>query len=161
MLHSRSSTWRRAVRALHHAVFHESRQGRAVEIAGWSNAASALGVAAAVTYFGWSRLPVHAAWIGLVAGAVTLVVLRLALAHRLTVWVAAAMGTLSVAAFGGGLAWLFAHVLEVPSAPSIGAVLGAVLAALAPAWSYAHLAGRRAANVRDSLVDPVSARPSR
>jgi hypothetical protein len=97
-------------------------------------------------------------WIGLVAGAVTMIVLRLALAHRYTVWLAATLGTLTIGALGGLLAWLFAHALEMPSAPSIAGAIGAVLAALAPAWSYAHLAGRRAENVRDSLVDPISAR---
>ena len=39
---------RRAARAVHHAVFNASREGRAAEIAIWSNAASALAVAGAV-----------------------------------------------------------------------------------------------------------------
>lgn len=149
-------------RGLDHALFHESRQGRAAEIAGWSNAASALAVAGGVTTFGWSSLPIHAAWVGLIAGAMTLFALRLALAHRYTVWIAATVGTLTIAALGGGLAWLFAHVLESASAPSIAAVAGALVAALAPARSYAHIAGRRANDVPDSLVEPpVSAPRSR
>ena len=73
-----------------HADFDESRQGRASEIAAWSNAASALAIGAGVTAFAWSRIPVHAAWVGLVAAALMFLVLRLALTHRATVWVAAA-----------------------------------------------------------------------
>ena len=120
-----------------------------------------MAVAVAVTVLGWERLPVHAAWIGLLAGALALVVLRFALTHRLTVWFAAAVGTLTVAAVGGTLAWLFGHVVEIASAPSIAAVAGALLAALAPAWSYANIARRRAEDVRDSLIDPISAPRSR
>jgi hypothetical protein len=151
----------RTLRAIRHAVFDESRGGRAAEIAAWSNGASALAVAAAVTVRGWERLPVHAAWVGLLAGGLTLLALRLALAHRLTVWLAAVAGTLTVAAVGGTLAWLFGHVVETAAAPSIAAVAGALLAALAPAWSYANIARLRAGDVRDSLVDPVSAPRSR
>ncbi|MDB4937669.1 MAG: hypothetical protein JWP87_4641, partial [Labilithrix sp.] len=50
----------------------------------------------------------HAAWIGLAVGIVSFAGLRLSLAHRVTVWIAAAFGTLTIAALGGGLAWLFA-----------------------------------------------------
>ncbi len=139
----------------------ESRGGRAAEIAAWSNGASAVIVAAAITVIGWNRLPLHAAWAGLCGGALMLVVLRLALTHRLTVWLAAAAGTLTVAAAGGALAWLFAHVLEEAAAPSIAAVIGALVAALAPAWSYAQIARQRAGDERDSLVEPISAPHSR
>jgi len=90
-----------------------------------------------------------------------LVVLRLALTHRLTVWFAATVGTLTVAAAAGAFAWLFAHVIEVAAAPSIAAIIGALLASLAPAWSYAQIARQRAGDVRDSLVEPVSAPRSR
>ena len=151
----------RALRTIRHAVFDESRGGRAAEIAAWSNGATAAGVALAVVVLGWDRLAVHAAWLGLVAGTLTLAVLRLALTHRLTVWVAALTGTLTVAAIAGALAWLFGHVVETAGAPSIAAVAGALLGALAPAWGYAHIARRRASDVRDSLVDPVSAPRSR
>lgn len=153
---------RRAARAIHHVVFDASRVGRAGEIAAWANAASAFAIAVATGALLWARFATHAAWLGLVAGLVTLLVLRLALAHRYTVWIAAAVGTLTIAALGGGLAWLFAHVLESASAPSIAAVAGALVAALAPARSYAHIAGRRANDVPDSLVEPpVSAPRSR
>lgn len=120
-----------------------------------------MAVACAVTVLGWERLPVHAAWIGLLGGALTLVALRLALTHRLTVWFAALVGTLTVAAVGGALAWLFGHVVETAAAPSIAAIAGALLAALAPAWSYANIARLRAGDIRDSLVDPISAPRSR
>ena len=146
---------------MHHAVFDVSREGRASEIAIWSNAASALAVAGGVVALTWAQLPVHAAWIGLGAGVVAFVGLRLSLVHRWTVWIAAAFGTLTIAALGGGLAWLFGHVLESPSAPSIAAVLGAIGAALAPAWSYAHLARRRSEGRRDSLLEPISVPRSR
>ena len=120
-----------------------------------------MAIAAAVTVLGWERLPVHAAWVGLLGGVLVLVVLRLALTHRLTVWLAAFVGTLTVAAVGGALAWLFGHLAPLESAPSIAAVAGALLAALAPAWSYASIARRRAEDVRDSLVEPISAPRSR
>jgi hypothetical protein len=151
----------RAIRTLAHAVFDESRGGRAAEIAAWSNAAAAVAVALAIIVAGWDRLAVHAAWLGLGAGAITLLVLRLALTNRLTVWIAALAGTLTVAAIAGVLAWLFGHVVEIAQAPSIAAVAGALLGALAPAWGYGHIARRRASDVRDSLVDPVSAPRSR
>lgn len=160
-MRSRSSTPKRIVRALRHAIFDESRQGRAAEIAAWSNGASACAVALGVTVLGWGHAPIHGAWLGLGAGAVTLLLLRLALAHRVTVWIAAVLGTVTIAALGGSLAWLFAHVIEIPSAPRIAGVLGATLAALAPGWSYAKLVRRRADAIRDSLIDPVSVPGSR
>lgn len=146
---------------LRHVVLDESREGRAAEIVAWSNGLSAIAVAGAVTAFGWSRFSVHSAWIGLAAGAFALLVLRLALTHRSTVWLAAAVGTSTVAALGGSLAWLFGHAIEVPWLPSIAAAVGALVAALAPASSYAHFARRRASAVRDSLVEPVSVPSSR
>ena len=79
----------------------------------------------------------------------------------LTVWLAASCGTLAVSSAAGGLAWLFAHALEsIPSAPPIAAVAAAVAAAMVPAWAYGRLAQRRGEDVRDSLLDPVSARSS-
>jgi hypothetical protein len=147
------------VRRLRHAVFDESRAGRAAEVAAWSNAASALAVAAGTGALLWSHVGVHAIWVGLGVSALTFAGLRLSLAHRLTVWIAAVIGTLTIASFGGSLAWLFAHVIETPSAPSIAGVLGADVAALLPAWAYSHLARRRANDVRDSLLDPVSVPP--
>jgi hypothetical protein len=151
----------RVVRALRHAIFDESRGGRAGEIAAWSNAASAVTIGAAIAALGWNRLPFHAAWAGVTGAVLMLVVLRLALTHRSTVWFAAVLGTLTVAAGGGAFAWLFGHVLELSAAPSIAAVAGAVVAALAPAWSYASIARQRAGDVRDSLVEPISAPRSR
>jgi hypothetical protein len=151
----------RAIRTLRHAVFDESRGGRAAEVAAWSNAAAAVAIALAIIVAGWDRLAVHAAWLALVAGASTLVLLRLALTSRLTVWIAALAGTLTVAAIAGVVAWAFGHVVENAEAPSIAAVTGALLGALAPAWGYAHIARRRASDVRDSLVEPVSAPRSR
>lgn len=142
-------------------MFHASREGRAAEIAIWSNAASALAVAGAVVALTWASLPAHALWIGMGAGVAAFVGLRVSLAYRVTVWIAAAFGTLTIGALGGALAWLFGHVLESPSAPSILAVFGALLAAVAPAWSYSRLARQRAQHVRDSLFEPISAPQSR
>lgn len=152
----RSSTPKRFLRALRSAIFVESRQGRAAEIAGWSNAASAVAVAAAAVALAWSRLGGHALWLGVATGALTFLLLRLALTHRVTVWIASVLGTLTIAALGGSLTWVFAHVLEMPTLPPIAAVLGALVSSLAPAWSYAQLARRRAESIRDSLIDPVS-----
>ncbi len=146
----------RALRNVDHVVFDESREGRAAEIAAWANGVSALVVGAGVAALTWSALPVHAAWIGLTCGVLTFALLRLALTHKSSVWLGAAIGTLTVAALGGALAWLFAHVIERPWAPSFAAVLGALVAALPPAWSYAQLARRRANDVPDSLLDPVT-----
>jgi hypothetical protein len=151
----------RALRGAHHWIFDASRDGRAAEIAAWSNGASAVGVALAIAVLAWSRLPAHAAWLGVGGGLVTFVVLRLALTHRFTVWFAAVIGTLTIAGAGGSIAWLFGHVVETPAAPSIAAVAGALVAAVAPAWSYSRLAQQRARHVRDSLVEPVSVPRSR
>ena len=148
-------------RAVHHGVFDASRVGRASEIAAWSNAASAFAVALGTTALLWTRFATNAAWLGLLAGALALLVLRLALAHRYTVWISAAVGTLTLSSVGGALGWIFGHVVETPSAPSVAAVLGALLAALAPAWAYSQLAKRRASGARDSLIDPISAPTSR
>jgi hypothetical protein len=88
---------------------------------------------------------------------VLFVLLRLALANRHTIWIAASFGTLAVGSASGGLAWLFGHGIEASaSAPSIAAVIFAVLGAMLPAWAYGRLAERRASNQRDSLIDPVS-----
>ena len=152
----RSSTPKRILRALRSAILVESRQGRAAEIAGWSNAASAVAVAAGAVALAWSRLGSHALWLGLPTGAVALFLLRLALTHRMTVWIAAVLGTLTIAVLGGLLSWVFAHALEMPTVPPIAAAVGALLASLAPAWSYGQLVQRRAESVRDSLIDPVS-----
>ncbi len=151
----------RAIRTLRHAVVDESGGGRAAEIAAWSNAAAAVAIALAIVVAGWDRLAVHAAWLGLAAGAVTLVILRLALTSRLTVWIAALAGTLTVAAIAAVFAWLFGHAIEIAEAPSVAAVAGALLGALVPAWAYAHIARRRASDVRDSLIAPISAPRSR
>ena len=158
---SRRSPLLKVARIVHHAIFDASRGGRASEIASWANAASALAVAAGVAAALWSRLGSDALWAGLGALVVVFVGLRLSLAHRVTVWIAAAFGTLTIAALGGSLAWLFGHVVEVPDAPSIAAVLGALAAALAPAWSYTQLARLRSERVRDSLLEPLSAPRSR
>ena len=142
------------LRFVHHLVFDASRAGRSAEIAAWSNGLAALGL-------GGGAYALTRSWPGALGVAVLVfVLLRGALAHRHTVWVPATLGTLAVGAVGGALAWLFGHVVEVPSAPSIAAVLGAVLSALAPAWAYANFAQRRARDIRDSLVDPVSVPPS-
>lgn len=150
---------RRLARAADHIVFDASREGRAAEIAAWSNAASAFAVALGTAALLWERFSSNAVWGALVAGVVTVLVLRLALTHRYTVWLAAAAGTLTIASLGAAVGWLFGHVVESPAAPSIAAVLVALLGAVAPAWAYSQLAKRRATD-RDSLIDPVSVVPS-
>lgn len=157
----RRSVPKRLVRALAHAVFVESRQGRAAEIAAWSNGACAVAIAIGAFALAWPLMHGNAAWLALISGALTLLLLRLALTNRVTVWIASALGTLTVAAAFGSLTWLFAHVIEIPSLPPVAAVLGGLLGALAPAWSYAQLARRRADAIPDSLMEPVSAPFSR
>jgi hypothetical protein len=152
----RSTSLTRLVRALKSAALVESRQGRAAEIAGWANGASAAVLGAGVGALGWPRLGATAAWPGVAAFLLALLLLRLALAHRITVWIASAFGTLTVAALGGALAWLFAHALEVPSLPPVLGLAGALAAGVAPAWGYVQLARRRAGADRDSLLDPIS-----
>jgi hypothetical protein len=88
------------------------------------------------------------------------VLLRLALLHRVTVWIAAAFGTVAIAGAAGGLAWLFAHVIELDAAPPIAAACAGVLAAILPTRAYVKLARSRERDVPDSLIDPVSARSS-
>lgn len=155
---------RSVTRRLHHLIFDQSRAGRAYEVAAWANGASALAIALGVGWLLWPRVAENAIWIALVAAVVAFVGLRLSLAHRMTVWIAATTGTLTIASLGAALAWVFGHVIETPAAPSVAAAIGALAAAALPAWSYAHLAARRARDVRDSLIDPVSvpaSRPSR
>jgi hypothetical protein len=152
---ARRSFLERAYRSIHHAVFHASREGRAAEIVGWSNlvASVGLGVGAFVRTHAWL------AFVVVTAG--TLVLLRLALTHRVTVPVAGLVGTVAVAATGGGLCWVLAHVIEsIPSAPMIAAALGALASAVLPVWGYRRIAHLRE-HTRDSLVDPVSVPSSR
>ena len=136
-------------------MFDASREGRCSEIAAWSSALASLALAAGAWWFARS-------WqIALGVFVLGLASLRVALAHRLTVWIAASLGTLAVGAVGGGLSWLFAHVVDDPTIPSIAAVAGALVSSLAPAWAYASVAQRRAQDVPDSLFDPVSVPRSR
>jgi hypothetical protein len=137
----------RTLRLLRNALVYESREGRAAEVCGWSNLVTAV-AAAAGTFYAARSVPV-----ALAAGVAAFIALRLALAHRVTVWIAAAVGTLSVAAVGGAFAWVFAHVVDASAAPPIAAALGAIVAGALPALSYARVARRRAAGVRDSLLD--------
>ncbi len=142
------------MRAVHHAIWSESREGRAAEIVAWSNAAAALGVGAQAFVLGAS------VGVAVAVAVLAFLLLRLALVHRVTVWIAAAFGTVAVAGAAGGLAWLFAHVVENPAAPPIAAAAAGVLTALVPTRAYVQLARRRANDVRDSLIEPVSARSS-
>lgn len=145
---------RRLLRAVHHAIFHESREGRAAEIVAWSNAAAALGAGAQAFVLDCSPAA------SLAIAVLAFLLLRVALLHRVTVWIAAAFGTVAIAGAAGGIAWLFAHVIEHPAAPPIAAGAAGVLAAIVPTCAYVRLAKRRAENVPDSLIEPVSARPS-
>lgn len=121
----------------------------------WSNAAASLGIGAGVF------VQTHAFAPSIAAATAAFLLLRVALAHRWTVRVAAALGTIAVAALGGGLAWLLAHVFEsIPSAPIVGALLGAIGSAALPLWAYVQLARYREQS-RDSLIDPVSVPSSR
>lgn len=140
----------RVLRVLRHAIFDASRQGRVAEITGWSNAFASLGLGG-LAYLLTSSWQVA---VGTPIGA--FVLLRIALVHRHTLWIAASLGTLAVSGLAGFLAWLFAHVAEVPWLPSVAAVIVALASATVPAWAYARLAQRRMHHIRDSLIDPVS-----
>jgi hypothetical protein len=144
---------RRFFRTLHHALAFESREGRAAEVCAWANALAAVGVGGGA-YYGVRSFAVG----GAVAFA-TFIMLRLALAHRLTVWLAAAFGSMAVGASAGALGWLFAHVSEWTLAPPIAGMVVGVAATLAPAWAYSQYARTRA-NVPDSLLEPRSSHPS-
>jgi hypothetical protein len=145
----------RAKRAMHHVVFHASREGRAAEIVGWSNVVASLVLGGAI--FARTR---HAG-LSVAVAVVALLLLRLALANRVTVRIAAVLGTVAVAAMGGGASWVLAHVLEsVPSAPIVAAVIGTALSAVMPVWAYGRIAHLRE-HTRDSLIDPVSVPSSR
>jgi hypothetical protein len=135
---------RRALRSIHHAIVYESSAGAASEIAAWANVVPAVAAGAGA----WLASSSSAVALG--CALVVYVALRLALANRVTVWIAATLGTLGVAAAGGALAWLFAHAVEHPSAPPIAAVAGALASAAAPAWAYAQIARRRLDDVPDS-----------
>jgi hypothetical protein len=152
----KSATWfSKALRGLHHAIFHASRDGRSSEIAAWSNAVASIG-------FGVVTYALTRSWPFTVCiPIIVYVLLRAALTHRLTVWIAAALGTLAVSGAGGGLSWLFAHVIEVSWVPALAAAIGALVSATFPAWAYARLARLRGRDVRDSLIEPVSVPPSR
>ncbi|MDB4942759.1 MAG: hypothetical protein JWP97_2293 [Labilithrix sp.] len=149
------------LRTLRHAVVDVSASGRPGEVAAWSNGASAAVLGAGAAALAWDRLAVSGAWVGVAVFVATFFALRLSLTRRGTLWIAAGFGTVTVGAMGGALAWLFAHVVDVPALPSVAAVLGAAVASLGPAWAYRELARRRATGHRDSLVDPVSVPYSR
>jgi len=156
------SPLRRLARVFYHAAAYESREGRAAEVIAWSNGATGLGFGALVLWLTWSRGVTTSLGLALATTGVAFCALRLALANRYTVWIAAVLGTASIAALGGALAWVFAHLFEsVAAFPSIAAFVGGFLAALAPGWSYAQLARQRADNVRDSLIHPISVPSSR
>jgi len=146
----------RAYRNIHHAIFHASREGRCAEIAFWSNTAACFLLGAGTFY-------VTQSWVvGVAIAAAMFILLRIAIANRFTVWIAASFGTLAVSALGGALAWLFAHVIESSAtAPSIAAVAGAVVSATVPAWAFGRLAQRRQEAIPDSLVEPISVPSSR
>ena len=148
---------RRALRFVHHSIFHESRGGRAAEIIAWSNSASALAIGAGMTYLAWPRHGVTAFLFGLLGTLIAFVVLRLSLASRNAVWGAAALGTITIGALGGGFAWVFAHVVDGWTAlPPIAGALGAIAAGAVPALSYAKVIRLRQDEVQDSLIEPVS-----
>lgn len=146
----------RVLRAVHHAVAYESRHGRAAEVAGWSNLLASLGLGLAANRLGAAPLA------ALLVAALAFVLLRVALVHRTSIGVAALLGTLAVAAVGGGLAWTFGHALEEvhPAAPQMAGVAGALLGALLPAWAYATVAQHRRNDVPDSLLGPASSKAS-
>lgn len=149
-----SVSWRRFRRYVHAVVAYESSVGRAAEVAGWANALVAAAFAGGV--FGGTRSVGVAAAVGVTA----FVALRLALAHRIGVWVVWGVGTAAVGGSAGALGWLLAQVAERAWCPPVAAVLCGLAAAAVPAWAYTVIARARAAGMPDSLVHPPSVRPS-
>lgn len=145
---------RRFARAVHRAFVYESSGGAAAEVVGYANALPALTVAAGV----WALA--STAWIAVSAGLVTYALLRLALAHRVMIWIAAVLGTLAVAGLGGALAWVFAHFVETSWAPPACAVLGVIAGGALPGWAYGRLILARMNDVPDSLIDSGGTRGS-
>jgi hypothetical protein len=146
---------RKFLKGIQRVLSYESRDGRAAEIAGWSNALAALGAGGGAWYGTGS-------WIAALAVSVVLFsCLRIALAHRVTVWIACAVGTIVVGATAGALAWTFGHIAEHPLAPALAAMIVGLCSTIAPAWAYTHIARQRANDVPDSLVDPGPVRSSR
>ncbi len=144
----------RTFRVLHRGLFYESQNGRAAEIAAWSNALAALGLGAA-SYF------VLTSWVAAVVVApLAFMGLRLSLVNRKTLWIAAVLGTLAVAGTAGGLGWLFGHLAEARAVPPIMCALAAIGAGLVPAWAFSKLASVREVT-RDSLIDASSVPSSR
>jgi len=137
-------------------VFHASREGRAAEVVGWANAVAAVAIAGGLMVVGWERWGTGAAWVGLVMGVFAFALLRLSLAHRVTVWGAAVLGTGTSAAGAGSLAWVFGHAIEHPAAPPVAAGVAALVVGLPAAIAYARIARRRSDDVPDSLLEPVS-----
>lgn len=137
---------------MHRVVFHASRAGRAAEICGWANALAALGFGGGVFWL------LHSIPGAICTAILSFVLLRAALANRVTLWIAAACGSLAVSAGAGALVWVFAHVAEHPAVPPVLAVFAAIACATLPAWSYAQLARHRE-HGPDSLLEPVSSSP--
>lgn len=149
-----ASALRRLGRAVVRAFVYESSGGAAAEVVGYANALPALAAAAGA----WALA--STAWIAIVAGLVVYALLRLALAHRITIWIAAVLGTLAVAALVGVLAWVFAHFVEAPWAPPLGAVLGVLAGGALPGWAYGRLIVARMNDVPDSLIESGGSRGS-
>lgn len=144
----------RTFRLVYRGLFYESQNGRAAEIAAWSNALAALGLGA-VAYLG-----AHSWILALVVAPLAFVGLRVSLVNRKTLWIAAVFGTLAVAGAAGGMGWLFGHLAEARAVPPIACALAALGAGLVPAWAFSKLATIRAVT-RDSLIDASSVPSSR
>jgi hypothetical protein len=143
-------------RRLRRIVVDRSSHGRSAEIVGWSNAAAAAAAAIAI------GVRTAAPWGALLAFLVGFAGLRLMLAHRKTVGIAAMVGTLSIAGAAGVVTWLFAHVVDRAGFADAVAIVGALAGGAVSAWAYADLASKRHAKVPDSLVGsavPSSSEP--
>ncbi len=136
-------------------VFAGSREGRAAEIVGWSNALTSLAIGVGLAAVA------HAPWaLAALSALVTFVLLRVGMASRKTAWVVALLGVTCVGATGGAVGWLLGHIVESWTYAPTALALVVSAAVVAPAgWAYARFLRRRADDVPDSLVDPVSLSP--
>jgi hypothetical protein len=136
-------------------VFAGSREGRAAEIVGWSNAVASLAIGVGLAALA------HAPWaLAALAAVVTFVLLRVGMASRKTAWVVALLGVTCVGGAAGALGWVLGHIVESWTyAPAVLALVASAAVVIPAGWAYARLLRRRADDVPDSLVDPVSLSP--
>ena len=136
-------------------IFTESAEPFASEIIGYTNAGISLTLFLVLvigTVLGWAP----SAGISLAA----FVLLRLALENRVTLWVAAVVGTSFVTAVGAGIGWMLGQVFETADAPIALAIASAILASILPVVAYRRFIMRGSDDIgRESILPSVPSSP--